>query len=335
MPQFCITTEDLNTYGCWIKTEGIDLTRFSANPVMYVNHDSWELPVGRWEELTVDNGAIMATPNIDTSDEMGKRLKHKVDNGYLSACSIGVRVLETSSDPKDLKSGQTRPTITKCELMEVSLVGQPANPNATVCLYVNADGKDVPIQFNAKGESLELEQLLPLLPNKSISQKNNNPVTIMNPKMVTLFALLGVALSLQNPAPTEDEMDSAIEKLNKDKLNRASTLVDFAQAKGLSGDRDALLKLAMADEVAFVKWTSSLPAQSLSVANPTEAESSPPESITKAFLAASSTAKENDGRENWSEMDWFKNDPEGLEQMQLTQPHRYKKLVELTYGKLV
>jgi HK97 family phage prohead protease len=69
-------------------------------------------------------------PIFDTNDNFAKTIKSKVLQGFISACSIGFRVLAISEDKKDMVSGQKYPTITKSELYEVSLVDIPSNANA-------------------------------------------------------------------------------------------------------------------------------------------------------------------------------------------------------------
>lgn len=69
------------------------------------------------------------------------KIKNKVEGGFLSGCSIGIRIREWSDRPEDLKPGQTAPTAVVCELMEVSIVDIPSNPNSAggVVLYDSDD----------------------------------------------------------------------------------------------------------------------------------------------------------------------------------------------------
>lgn len=134
MKPITIHTEDINTYGFWILTDGINTARFKKNPVLFYNHYTWSMPIGKWEELKIEQGNITAAPKFDTNDEQGKIVGRKFEDGYLNAASIGIRIIETSDDPRHLKPGQTRPTVTKCELIEVSVVAIPANAQATVVL---------------------------------------------------------------------------------------------------------------------------------------------------------------------------------------------------------
>lgn len=148
MKRLILSDESLNSHGFWVKTPGIDMTRFQKNPVMLFNHHRTTngkkdeiLPIGRWEDLRIENGVLTGTPVFDEKDEFALKIKNKVEDGFLSGCSIGITVKEWSEKAEDLKPGQQYPTVTVCELMEVSIVDIPSNPNSAggVVLYDNDD----------------------------------------------------------------------------------------------------------------------------------------------------------------------------------------------------
>lgn len=137
--RFVMSTEDLNSYGFWVKTEGIDLTDFTANPVGFYNHDSRALPALRWKDLAIEQGQLMGTAEFDEQDPEAMKLWQKVENGFLNAASIGISILEFSESPEMLKQGQTNATVTKCKMRECSIVNVPANKKAlAVRLYDEA-----------------------------------------------------------------------------------------------------------------------------------------------------------------------------------------------------
>lgn len=127
---FCLSDESLNSYGYRVLTKGIDLSRFLKNPIMFYNHASDKGVIGKWKDVRIENGKLLGVPIFDTNDNFAKTIKSKVLQGFISACSIGFRVLAISEDKKDMVSGQKYPTITKSELYEVSLVDIPSNANA-------------------------------------------------------------------------------------------------------------------------------------------------------------------------------------------------------------
>ena len=50
---FILHDETVNTQGFRMLTSGADLSVFKNNPVMLLNHDDWDLPIGRWENIRV------------------------------------------------------------------------------------------------------------------------------------------------------------------------------------------------------------------------------------------------------------------------------------------
>lgn len=180
--KFICNDESLNTYGFVVKTDGIELGAFLKNPVMLWNHtrgqsgtESDILPIGRWENVRKEAGQLTAEAVFDENDAFAAKVAEKVKNGFVSACSIGIRILETDDEPKNWKPGQSRPTVTRCELREISVCDIPANPNAvTVALY-DEQGKtvslsDVPELLPVKGQNLAIAQLLGLEADASPEQ---------------------------------------------------------------------------------------------------------------------------------------------------------------------
>lgn len=165
MKRIVISDESINSYGFWVKTDGINLEVFSRNPVMLYNHNRYgggtvhdQLPIGKWKDLRVENGVLTGEPVFDQNDEFAVKIKQKYEAGILSACSMGFRALEWSSEPSLLKEGQTAATVIKSLLLEISICDIPSNPNATVVLY------------DDNSEIVNLSEL----PNLAIGPKINN-----------------------------------------------------------------------------------------------------------------------------------------------------------------
>lgn len=142
MKRIVISDESLNSYGFWVKTDGIELDAFLRNPIMLWNHNrDWngtvdtQLPIGYWKDLRVENGVLTGEPVFDEDDEFAKKIMKKYENGILNACSMGFKVLEWSDAPEMIKQGQKSETVTRCQLREISICDIPSNANATVVLY--------------------------------------------------------------------------------------------------------------------------------------------------------------------------------------------------------
>lgn len=148
---FVLSDESINDRGFRIKTSGIDLKRFKKNPVMLWMHRrdngfdlTQVLPIGKWENIRTEDGKLMADAVFDENDKFSMLIKNKVENKLIRGCSIGVNPIEFSTDENDLEKGQTRATITKCEVYEASIVDMPSNKN-TVRLLSATDQDDVPL----------------------------------------------------------------------------------------------------------------------------------------------------------------------------------------------
>lgn len=145
---FILSDESINRYGFRLLSNGVDLNAFAKNAVMLFNHetegDVYTGPIGRWENLRNENGQILADAIFDENDPFAKAIADKVANGFLNATSVGFRIIETSEDPSLMIAGQTRPTVTKWDMIEASIVDIPANKNA-LALY---DNKGSRIELN-------------------------------------------------------------------------------------------------------------------------------------------------------------------------------------------
>lgn len=157
MPKtFVLSDESINDRGYRILTAGINLERFKKNPVMLWMHrrdNGWDLtqvlPIGVWENIRKEDGKLLADPKFDENDKFAQLIKSKVESDLIRACSAGINPIEFSSDPKDLEKGQTRATITKCEMYEASIVDLPSNKN-TVRLFSNTEENEVPLLNNTE-----------------------------------------------------------------------------------------------------------------------------------------------------------------------------------------
>ncbi|TXI14628.1 MAG: hypothetical protein E6Q66_05880 [Pedobacter sp.] len=129
--RFIISDESVNRYGYRILSRGMSTTSFEKNPVVFYNHGTYNLPIGKGKDLRHEpDGTITLDIDFDTEDEQALAVQKKAERGFLNACSVGIDVLETSTDATVVLAGQTRPTVTRSELLELSICGIPGNRNA-------------------------------------------------------------------------------------------------------------------------------------------------------------------------------------------------------------
>ncbi|MBK6888569.1 MAG: HK97 family phage prohead protease [Sphingobacteriales bacterium] len=235
-----VSDETVNRHGYRVLTSGIDIEGFKKNPVMLYNHlraDDWKginengLPPGRWENIKKIEGNLIADPVLDMDDPIGKAIAQKLELGILNASSIGIRIVEISEDPKLMLAGQTRPTITKCELREISIVDIPANRNAVVL-------------FDETGAELEdnLNLILPSLIEKK-SMKNLAELLGCNENATEVELVAAVT---QLKTETEAAIQNLADFKAKAEADKAKILVENAILSGKikTSDKDLWISLA-------------------------------------------------------------------------------------------
>lgn len=146
---FILHDETVNTYGIRMLTAGANLDEFRRNPVMLLNHNDWELPIGRWENIRIEGTRILADAVFDETDARAKEVAGKVERDFLRMASISAWVDEASEDPAYRMPGQTGPTIVRWTAREASICPIGANHNALV-LYDRATGTRVDLNDRAQ-----------------------------------------------------------------------------------------------------------------------------------------------------------------------------------------
>lgn len=242
MKEAIISTESLNSYETWVVTDGIILTQFEKNPIMLYMHlrGGQYKPIGVIVNLRLENGVLYGTPKFDEDTEEERIIKAKWERGTLRMLSAGLEVIEWSDDPKWLKPGQSRPTVIKCKLIEVSVVDIGSNDDALqVGLY--HEGKLLTL---AAGEESDHLPLLSRTETESgdetpatSPEDEQNPNNNSNNNMEKILLKLGLA-----PGATEDEAVAAIGRLQEEKntitLARITDAVDTAvKEKRITADK--------------------------------------------------------------------------------------------------
>lgn len=119
-----------------INQEGWDLKNFKNNPVMLWAHDHTEIAVGVCKNIHIErkNGSarLVFTPEFHDKTEKAKALKALFEEGWLNSFSVGFI-------PKDFDGKDS--TYLKQELLEISAVNVPANPDARMLAYKSLVGK--------------------------------------------------------------------------------------------------------------------------------------------------------------------------------------------------
>jgi hypothetical protein len=218
-----ISTSGLNCYGGRVLTSGIDLTQFQKNPLLLWMHrrsfDRDAMPIGRIDNLRTDGDRLIGTPVFDQNDEFAKKIESKWENGFLRMASAGIEIIETSDAPEHLLQGQTRRTITRCRLEEVSIVDMGGNDEA-LQLH-DRSGKVLKLAAGEDNDALPL--LAPekkddpsgTAPDGKADNQTNKLTQSMNKEILQLLGLSETA--------TEQEAVGAL-RLLKEKADKVETL---------------------------------------------------------------------------------------------------------------
>lgn len=222
--QFIINTENVNSYGYRILTDGIDYTQYMRNPVVLFMHErdinayKGSEVIGHCTKLYKEGTTLIAEVEFDEQDEFAKKIAGKVERGYIRMASMFAEIQEVSTQPQHILEGQVYETVTACKLVEISIVDIGGNDNA---LKLSKDGK--PFQLK-----------------KIVTNTSNN----MDIKVIALALGMGentkeeAVLSALHSLKTDKEKAEAevvalkktIREIHK---SEATTLVDKAVQLGL------------------------------------------------------------------------------------------------------
>ncbi len=125
------------------------LKTFMKNPVLYLVHETWKLPVGLILKATIKEHGLWVKAMISQAEDAAWV---KVKERILKTFSFGYKLLKYD---KDEKTGIL--TIRDLELYEISIVGIPANPEAMIEL-VKSMGMNIPQLKSMNKEENDMEK---------------------------------------------------------------------------------------------------------------------------------------------------------------------------------
>lgn len=161
-----ISNEKLNSFGFRVLTSGIDISQFERNPVLLLMHVRG-MVIGYVKDIRKEGVDLTGELEFDEASPESVRVKKQFEFGSLKMVSAGLDIIELSEDPSVLIEGQIRPTITRCKLVEVSVVDIGSNDDSLV-LY--QDGNLIKL---GKGEDCPI----PLINNKPSNQSTQMDLT--------------------------------------------------------------------------------------------------------------------------------------------------------------
>jgi len=244
-----ISNSSLNCYGTRVLTSGVDFEQYKRNPIILWMHSrAWRgtnneiLPIGIMENIRIEGDDILGDVSLKASTDFEKQISQKWDDGVLRMVSPNFDVIAVDESPQLALPGQTRATVTKAKLIEVSIV--------------DIGGNDDNLQLNYNGKTLKLSEGgecpdIPLL--HSNKQKKAKEMDLK--KIALAFGLtesateadiLTLASRFKNKDDEVSELKNQLESL---KLAGITQKVNAAIAEGrLPADKkDSMIKLGKLD----------------------------------------------------------------------------------------
>jgi len=173
--EFILSDETPDRMGDIVMSDGWDTANFERNPVALFGHNS-SFPVGTWTNISVKDKAlrghlVLAPKGISARID---EIRGLVEAGVLRAVSVGFRPRESRPLPGD--SGGF--AFTKNELVEVSLVSIPANPNAlAVAKSLHVSPETQKLVFAEHGSEKTGRALILSEPRAQPGAKRDRPTT--------------------------------------------------------------------------------------------------------------------------------------------------------------
>jgi len=205
------STDTVDSYGDSIDQTSWQLARYAANPVVLYAHATRDLPIGTAENVRVEEGALRARLRLvpDDANPMAGQVWRLIEAGALRAVSVGF-LPHTCRWEK--RADREVFVMADCELLEISVVPVPANPDALAQLRARA-----------------------------VNAKDHRPMSTTDPRIAALEALTGTKAA-------EDHL-TAIHNLAAEKAARVAAEADrdAARAELVTVKRAALIEKAMGD----------------------------------------------------------------------------------------
>ncbi len=176
---------------------------------------------GAVRELKIDGPSVKATIHLSNADDL-EPIRQRLKDGSLKSVSAGYRV-HRWDESRDPAIGQRTKTATKWEILEVSLVAIPADPNATIQRSLT-----MPFDLNTRNQLIE-----------------------------TLRSACGLASNWGEDLGEEAVTDDQVREAARDAMTQRAAPAIRVQTR--SNDNPAEVQTRAADALAFRMGSGSLP----------------------------------------------------------------------------
>lgn len=201
-----ISTNAVDRDGEVVNPKGLKKKNYAGNPVVMVNHDYQTLPIGKALWVKADDDKVLAKYKVSDATQLARDVFGLLQDGTLNAHSIGF-VANYSSKPTSQEKN-ARPELKDAklihrdwELMEFSVVGIPANPEA-LTLAVSKGYSQETLKFIGMMEGIQTQ----------IVEKAITEVAKPNPKQLS-EAIYEAAKKLHITINVDKAVAAAIKRL--------------------------------------------------------------------------------------------------------------------------
>lgn len=217
---FIVNTESVNSYGYRVLTDGIDTEQYMRNPVVLYGHNRRSFDpkgdevIGKVVKLRKEESKLIATVEFDEKDEFAQKIAGKVERGFIRMASLYAEVIEASSAEEYLLPNQKYETVTKCKMVELSIV--------------DIGGNDDALRLSRDGKPISLNRIKPNFNNKDMELKTIALTLGMNAeadKKSVLQKVQEIKLAKDTAEKKVAELQKRVEEVEK---AEAKTLIDRA-----------------------------------------------------------------------------------------------------------
>jgi hypothetical protein len=188
----------VDSYGDTIEKTAFDnVIKSGQKPLMFYQHNRWSIPIGVWEEMSVDEKGLKVKGRLNLELEEAREVYSALKFGSLNGMSIGFRMKDKDYEYDDEDICHIKNI---SELLEISIVNFPADKEARI--------------DNVKSEDRDLNDIRDCehyLRELGISKK-------MAQKLISVIKTAKAAVSdsqKSEDAKLAAELDKIQQKLNK------------------------------------------------------------------------------------------------------------------------
>lgn len=139
--------------------DAVDLSRSEIMPLL-VQHNREMLPIGRWENLRIENKKLKGDAVFDSEDKLAMEIFGKFERGFMKSFSIGIGSWEKQKELDLNQNNRPQYKAVKWSLDECSVVTIPANHNAKASLHKvsGVNPASAQITNSNQGEQMSIEE---------------------------------------------------------------------------------------------------------------------------------------------------------------------------------